>query len=99
MARDLALLAPEIAVALTAVGALVFEMLHLPKVSLPFTVIGLLVATALVVPLLGTETSVFSETFRIDALGEWAKLVLLPATVLSVVLAYPEVRGTEREGT
>ncbi|MEJ7819588.1 MAG: NADH-quinone oxidoreductase subunit N [Rubrobacteraceae bacterium] len=99
MARDLALLAPEIAVVLTAVGALVFEMLRLPKVALPFTIIGLLVATGLTVPLLGTDTTVFSETFRIDALSEWAKLTLLPATVLSVVLAYPEVKNTEREGT
>jgi len=99
MARDLSLLAPEIAVLLTAVGALIFEMLRLPKVALPFTVIGLLVATGLTVPLLGTETTAFSGTFRIDALGEWAKLVLLPATVLSIVLAYPEVKNTEREGT
>ena len=99
MAQDLALLAPEIAVLLTAVGALIFEMLRLPKVSLPFTVIGLLVATALTLPLLGTETAVFSETFRIDALSGWAKLVLLPATVLCVVLSYPEVKGTDREGT
>ena len=43
MARDLSLLAPEIAVLLTAVGALVFEMLRLPRVSLPFAVVGLLV--------------------------------------------------------
>ncbi len=99
MARDLALLAPEIAVVLTAVGALLFEMLRLPKVALPFTIVGLLVATGLTVPLLGTETTAFSGTFRIDALGEWAKLVLLPATILSVVLAYPEVKNTEREGT
>jgi proton-translocating NADH-quinone oxidoreductase chain N len=99
MAADLSLLAPEIAVLLTAVGALLFEMLHLPKVALPFAIIGLLVATGLTVPLLGTETTVFSETFRIDALGEWAKLVLLPATILSIILAYPEVRDTEREGT
>ncbi|QIN84475.1 NADH-quinone oxidoreductase subunit N [Rubrobacter tropicus] len=99
MARDLSLLAPEIVVVLTAVGALFFEMLRLPRVALPLTIVGLLVATGLTVPLLGTETTVFSETFRIDALSEWAKLTLLPATILSVVLAYPEVRDTEREGT
>lgn len=99
MARDLSLLAPEIAVLLTAVGALFLEMFRLPRVALPFTIIGLLFATGLAVPLLGTETTVFSETFRVDALGEWAKLVLLPATILSIVLAYPEVRDTEREGT
>lgn len=99
MARDLALLAPEIAVVLTAVGALVFEMLRLPRVALPFTVIGLLVATGLTVPLLGTDTTVFMGTFRVDALGEWAKLALLPATALCAVLALPEVKDTDREGT
>jgi NADH:ubiquinone oxidoreductase subunit 2 (subunit N) len=99
MARDLSLMAPEIAVLLTAVGALVFEMLRLPRVALPFTVIGLLVATGLTLPLLGTETTVFMDTFRIDALSIWAKLALLPATVLCAILAYREVRGTDREGT
>jgi len=99
MARDLSLLAPELAVLLTAVGALVFEMLRLPKVALPFTVVGLLVATGLTLPLLGTETTVFMDTFRIDALSVWAKLALLPATVLCSILAYREVRGTDREGT
>ncbi len=99
MGRDLALLAPEIAVLLTAVGALVFEMLRLPRVALPFTVVGLLVATGLTLPLLGTETTAFMDTFRVDPLGVWAKLALLPATALVAVLAYPEVRDTDREGT
>ena len=99
MGRDLALIAPQIAVALTAVGALVFEMLRLPKVALPFAVVGLLVAAGLAVPLLGTETSVFSETYRVDALSLWAVLVLAPTTALSAVLARPEVGGTDREGT
>ncbi len=99
MARDLSLLAPEIAVLLAAVGALVFEMLRLPKVALPFTVVGLLVATGLTVPLLGTETTVFMDTFRVDTLSAWAKLALLPATALCAVLARPEVRDTDREGT
>ncbi len=99
MGRDLALLAPEIAVLLTAVGALVFEMLRLGRVALPFTVVGLLVATGLAVPLIGAETSVFMGTFRVDPLGVWAKLALLPATALTAVLAYPEVGDTDREGT
>jgi NADH-quinone oxidoreductase subunit N len=99
MARDLSLLAPEIAVLLTAVGALVFEMLKLPKVSLPFAVIGLLVATGLTILLLGTETTVFMDTFRVDPLSVWAKLALLPATMLVTVLAYQEVKDTDREGT
>ncbi len=99
MGRDLALLAPEIAVLLTAVGALVFEMVRLPRVALPFTVIGLSVATLLTIPLLGTETTVFMGTFRVDSLSEWAKLALLPTTALCAILAYPEVKGTDREGT
>lgn len=99
MARDLALIAPEIAALLTAVGALIFEMLRLPRVALPFTVVGLLVATGLTLPLLGTETTAFMGTFRIGPLSVWAKLVLLPATALCAVLAYPEVRDTDREGT
>jgi proton-translocating NADH-quinone oxidoreductase chain N len=99
MARDLALLAPQLAVLLTAVGALVFEMLRLPKIALPFTVIGLLVATALTIPLLGTETTVFMNTYRVDALSIWSILTLTPATALSTVLAYHEVKGTDREGT
>ena len=99
ISRDLALLAPQIAVALTAVGALIFEMLRLPKVALPFTVVGLLTATGLASMLVGTETTVFMGTYRVDALSVWANLVLLPATVLCVVLARREVGGTDREGT
>ena len=101
MARDLALLAPEIAVLLTAVGALVLEMLRVGRAALPFTVIGLAVATALTVPLLGEETSVFMDTLRVDAVSGWAKLALLPTTALCAVLARaePSVRDTDREGT
>jgi NADH-quinone oxidoreductase subunit N len=99
MARDLALLASQLAVAITAVGALVFEMLRLPKVGLLFTVVGLLVGTGLASLLVGTETTVFMGTYRVDALSVWADLVLLPATVLCVVLARREVGGTDREGT
>ena len=46
MARDLALLIPEIAVLLTAVGALIAEMLRRPRIALVVSVIGLLAATA-----------------------------------------------------
>jgi NADH-quinone oxidoreductase subunit N len=99
MARDLALLAPQLAILLTAVGALVFEMLRLPKVALPFTVVGLLVATGLAIPLLGTETTVFMDTYRIDALSLWATLALAPTTALCAILALHEVKDTDREGT
>jgi proton-translocating NADH-quinone oxidoreductase chain N len=99
MARDLVLLAPQLAVLLTAVGALVFEMLRLPKVALPYTVIGLLVATALAIPLLRTETAVFMNTYRVDALSLWSTLTLAPTTALCAILSYHEVKDTDREGT
>ncbi|MGM0982095.1 MAG: NADH-quinone oxidoreductase subunit N [Pseudomonadota bacterium] len=99
MGRDLALLIPEIAVLLTAIGALIAEILRRPRISLAVAAVGLLVATGLTVPLLGTDTTVFGGSFRIDALSLWAKLILLPATVLSLLLARKDVGGTAREGT
>src|SRR5919199_6855412 len=39
------------------------------------------------------------RTFEIPRLSIWAKLALLPATDLCVVLGYPETKGTDREGT
>ena len=47
MGRDLALIIPEIAVLLTAVGALIAEMLRQPRISLIIAVIGLVVGTGL----------------------------------------------------
>ncbi len=99
MAHDLAFLIPEIFVLLTAAGTLVFEMLRRPRTALAVAVAGLLLATALTLPLLGVDTSVFGGTFRIDPLSIWAKLILLPATVLSLVLARAELHGSDREGT
>ena len=61
--------------------------------------LGLFVATGLTIRLVGTDTTVFGGSFRIDALSIWAKLILLPATMLSLLLASAEVRGTVREGT
>ena len=99
MARDLALLIPEIAVLLTAVGALIAEMLRRPRIALVVSVIGLIVATGLTLRLIGEDTTVFGGSFRVDELSVWAKLILLPATVLSIFLARVDVRGTAREGT
>ncbi|HED15477.1 MAG TPA: NADH-quinone oxidoreductase subunit N [Gammaproteobacteria bacterium] len=99
MERDLALIIPEIIVLLTGVIALVAEMLRLPRIALTVTVIGLLLATGMTLPLLGADTSIFGGTFRIDMLSVWAKLILLPATVLSVLLARTELGGSDREGT
>jgi len=97
--RDLALLAPQITVALTGVVALGAEMLRRPRAALWLTVAGLLVATGLAVPLVGRDTTVFAGTYRIDVLSVWATLILSPATALSAILAVGEVRGTDREGT
>ena len=99
MARDLALLIPEIIVLLTTVFALVAEMLRLPRIALAVTLPGLLLATAMTLPLLGADTSVFGGTYRIDTLSVWAKLILLPATALSILLARAELGGSDREGT
>lgn len=99
MARDLALLRPEILVLLAGAGALVFEMLRRPRLALATAVAGLLAATAWSLPLLGAHTEVFGGTLRIDALGVWAKLILLPATVLALLLSRAELRGSDREGT
>ncbi|MFV2054834.1 MAG: NADH-quinone oxidoreductase subunit N [Thiohalomonadales bacterium] len=98
MERDLALLIPEITIALTVVLALLAEMLRLPRTVLSITTIGLLLATFLTVQFLGTDSSVFGGTFRIDTLSVWAKLILLPATVLSLLLARAELAGSDREG-
>jgi NADH-quinone oxidoreductase subunit N len=99
MARDLSLLIPEIILLLTAVAALVFEMLRLPRAAWAATVAGLLVAIVPAAALLGSDTTVFGGTFRVDALSVWAKLMLLPATVLCVLLVRDELRGSDREGT
>lgn len=99
MARDLSLLLPEIVVLLGAVGALIAEMLRSPRAALVVLVAGLAGAVALTVPMIDVETTVFGGTFRIDALSAWAKLTLLPATALCLLLARADVRGSAREGT
>lgn len=96
---DLIPLIPVFVALIAAVLALVAEMLRRPRVGLVVTVGGLLVAALLAVPLLGTRETIFEGTYRIDTLSVWAMLILLPATALCAVLAYPEVRGTDREGT
>ncbi len=99
MAHDLALLEPEIAVLLTGAGTLVCEMLRRPRAAMVSALVGLMLATALSLPLLGMDTTVFSATFRIDTLSVWAKLILLPATALCVLLVRAELGGSDREGT
>ncbi len=99
MGRDLGLLLPQLAVLLTAVAALVAEMVRRPRWALVLTVGGLLAAAALAASLVGTRTTAFMGTYRIDDLSLWATLILAPATALCAILAAPEVGGTDREGT
>jgi len=99
MANDLALMIPEIMVLLTAVAALVAEMLRQPRIAFIAAIAGLTLATILTIPLLGEEATAFSETFRVDVLSIWAKLILLPATILALFLIRAELGGSDREGT
>lgn len=99
MEQDLTFLIPEIIVLLTAVAALVAEMLRQPRLALTASIFGMLLATGFSVLLLGTDTTIFGGTFRIDILSIWAKLILLPTTVLALLFARAELGGTDREGT
>ena len=99
MARDLALLAPELTLLIASALALVAEMLRRPVWAQALCLAGLLGAAGLTMPLLGLDTTVFMATYRVDPLAVWAKLVLLPAAALTVILVRPEIRGTDREGT
>src|SRR5699024_6756461 len=67
--------------------------------AMPLTVAGNLLATAITLPLIGEETTVFLGTLRIDDLSVWAKIILLPTTALVALLAVPETRETDREST
>lgn len=99
MSHDLSYLIPEVIVLIAGGGTLALEMLRLPRAALAFAIVGLLLAACLTLPLLGVDTSVFGGTFRIDTLSVWAKLILLPGTVLSLLLVRAELAGSDREGT
>lgn len=99
MIRDLTLLTPELVLALTIVAMLFAEMARRPGLALVLGLCGLAVATLATLPLLDAGTTVFRGTYRIDLLSGWAKLVLLPGTALSLVMARVELGGTDREGS
>lgn len=99
MTRDLALLAPELTLLLAGALALVAEILRRPAWSFTLALAGALLAAGLAVPLLGSDTSVFMGTYRVDGLAVWSKLILLPAAASTLLLVRPEVRGRDREGT
>ena len=99
MARDLSFLYPELLLSLAVVFMLVAEMLRAPRLVLAGGLIGLGLATALTLPVLNADTSVFGGTYRIDLLSGWAKLILLPGTALALLMARSELAGKDREGS
>ncbi len=99
MGQDLLLILPQIIVLLTAVAALIFEMLRRPTGSLMALAVGMLAAMGLSISRLGVEATAFSQTFRVDAFNHWSVIILCPASVLFALLARSELKGTGREGT
>jgi NADH-quinone oxidoreductase subunit N len=99
MGRDLSFLIPELTLATTAMLMLVAEMLRLPRLALALGLAGLAAATLLTFAVLSADTTVFGGTYRIDMLSGWAKLILLPGTALSLLLARAELAGQDREGS
>ncbi len=99
MAQDLIAILPQIAVLLSAVAALVAEMLRKPAAALAALAVGLLAALGLALARLGEWTTAFSGTFRVDALSVWAVVILAPACLIAAVMVRSELKGTPREGT
>ncbi len=99
MARDLSFLIPEILLSLAVVAMLLAEMARMARLALALGLAGLAAATLATLPLLGADTTVFGGTYRIDLLNGWAKLILLPGTVASLLLARAEIGGQDREGS
>ena len=99
MARDLSLLFPELLLAATAMLMIVAEMARAARLVLVIGIVGLAAASVLTLPLLDADTTVFGGTYRIDLIAGWAKLILLPGTALTLLMARAEISGQEREGS
>lgn len=99
MGQDLLLILPQIIVLLTAVGALIFEMVRRPVGSFWITITGMAAAVSLSISRLGMTGTAFLETFRIDALNHWAVIILGVSNVLFMLMARSELKDTDREGT
>lgn len=99
MVKDLLLILPQIVVLLTAIGALVAEMAGRPRGSLGVLLLGMTGAAGTAIAKLGTETTAFSQTFRVDYLSLWAVIILSASVMLIAVLARSELKNTYREGT
>src|SRR5688572_18644769 len=87
---NLALLAPEIALAVTAMLIMLADCFvrgGLPRnVVLALAVIGILVSAGLSIPLLGLNTTAFGRALAVDNFAVFFKLLFLAATFL-VLLA------------
>lgn len=99
MGRDLSFLLPEMVLAATAMLMIVAEMARAARRVLAIGLAGLAAATLLTVPVLHAGTTVFSATYRIDAVSGWAKLILLPGTAAALLMARAEIAGRAREGS
>ncbi len=99
MERDLSFLLPELVLTGTAMLMILAEMLRAARLVLATGLAGLAAATLLTLPVLDAGTTVFAGTYRIDALAGWAKLILLPATALALLMMRAEIAGRLREGS
>jgi len=99
MSRDLAFLLPELTLMLTVALMLVAEMARRAGLTLLIGLAGLALAVWLTLPVLNADTTVFGGTYRINLLSGWGKLILLPATAMSMLLARAELSGRPREGS
>ncbi|QEE36841.1 NADH-quinone oxidoreductase subunit N [Octadecabacter sp. SW4] len=99
MERDLAFLAPELLLAGAAMLMIVAEMARAARLVLVIGLVALGLSTALTLPVLDADTTVFGGTYRIDAIAGWAKLILLPGTALALLMARAEIAGRAREGS
>ncbi len=99
MGKDILLILPQIIVLITAATALVFTMRFKHPGSLWTVIVGMLAATVLTLTRIKQYTTAFSETFRIDALSQWAVIILCPSVILVCLLARDELKNTPREGT
>ena len=99
MERDLALLIPELLLSGAAMLMIVAEMARAPRLVLAIGLAALALSTALTLPMLDADTTVFGGTYRIDTIAGWAKLILLPGTALALLMARAEIGGQAREGS
>lgn len=99
MAEYLQLFLPQLLLAATAVLALLAEMLHRAKLAFGVTLAGYAVVTASAITLLGTDTAIFMDTYRINDVSIWASIILSLTTAACVLLWRERWRGDSREAT